>query len=96
MDERWERVLANVPPTVLIDSEEFVVTIVPNTVALTVTGPRTVLDTLRSGDVSVLLNLGGLGEARYRMAPEIILPPGVELSHISVDSLTVDIVKNGP
>jgi YbbR domain-containing protein len=96
VDERWERVLANVPPTVLIDSEEFVVTIVPNTVALTVTGPRTVLDTLRSGDVSVLLNLGGLGEARYRMAPEIILPPGVELSHISVDSLTVDIVKNGP
>jgi YbbR domain-containing protein len=96
VDERGERVLANVPPTVLIDSDDFAVTIIPNTVALTLTGPRAVLDTLRSGDVSVLLNLGGLGEARYRMAPEIILPPGVELSHTSVDSLTVDIIKNKP
>ena len=96
VDERAERVLANVPPTVLVDSEDFVVTIVPNTVALTVTGPRAVLDTLRYGDVSVLLNLGGLPEARYRMAPEIILPPGVSLLHASVDSLTVDITRNAP
>jgi hypothetical protein len=43
--------------------------------------------------VSVLLNLGGVSESRRRMAPEVILPPGVELSQMSVDSLTVRIEK---
>jgi YbbR domain-containing protein len=89
-----ERVLANVPPTVLIDSEDYSVTVMPNTVTLTLSGPRAVLDTLSSGDVSVLLNLGGLAEARYRMAPEIILPPGVNLTSMSVDSLSVEIAKD--
>jgi YbbR domain-containing protein len=92
--DRAERVLANVPPTVLIDSEDYTATVIPNTVALTVAGPRAVLDTLTYGDVSVLLNLGGLAEARYRMAPEVILPPGVVLTAMSVDSFVVDIVKN--
>jgi YbbR domain-containing protein len=94
VSERGERVLANVPPTVLIDSEDFSTVVTPNTVSLTLTGPRAVLDTLSSGDVSVLLNLGGLAEDRYRMAPEIILPPGVELASMSVDSLTVEISRN--
>jgi YbbR domain-containing protein len=88
-----ERVLANVPPTVLIDSDDYSVIVRPNTVTLTLSGPRSVLDTLSSGDVSVLLNLGGLAEARYRMSPEIILPPGVNLTSMSVDSLSVEIVK---
>lgn len=89
-----ERVLANVPPTVLIDSEDYSVTVMPSTVTLTLSGPRAVLDTLSSGDVSVLLNLGGLPEARYRMAPDIILPPGVNLQAMSVDSLSVEIAKD--
>lgn len=89
-----ERVLANVPPTVLIDSDDYAVVVKPSTVTLTLYGPRAVLDTLSSGDVSVLLNLGSLSEARYRMAPEIILPPGLELKAMSVDSLTVEIVEN--
>lgn len=94
VEERGERVFANVPPTVLIDSEDYYATVVPATVALTLTGPRAVLDTLQYGDVTVLLDLGGLSESRYRIAPEVILPPGVELSEMSVDSLTVEIVKN--
>jgi len=94
VDERGDRVLANVPPTVLLDSDDFTATVIPNTVTLTLSGPRAVLDTLTYGDVSVLLNLGGLGEARYRMAPEVILPPGLVLTEMSVDSLIVDIVKN--
>jgi YbbR domain-containing protein len=94
VSERGQRVLANVPPTVLIDSEDYSASVTPRNVTLTLTGPRAVLDTLKSGDVSVLLNLGGLAEARYRMAPEIILPPAVELTAMSVDSLTVEIVKN--
>jgi len=94
VSEKGERVLANVPPTVLVDSEDYQATVTPNTVTLTLVGPRAVLDTLSSGDVSVLLNLSGLGEERYRMVPEIILPPGVELTAVSVDSLVVDVVKN--
>ena len=94
VSERGERVLANVPPTVLVDSEDFTATVTPNTISLTLAGPQAILDTLSSGDVSVLLDLGGLGEARYRMAPEVILPPGVELTAMSVDSLTVEIVAD--
>lgn len=94
VDKRGERVLANVPPTVLIDSKDYTVNVIPNTVAMTLTGPQSVLDTLRYSDVSVLLDLGGLTDARHRMAPEVILPAGVELSKLSVDSLTVEIVKN--
>ena len=94
VEERGERVFANVPPTVLLDSEDYFATVEPSTVALTLTGPRAVLDTLQYGDVSVLLNLGGLSESRLRIAPEVILPPGVELTEMSVDSLTVEIVKN--
>jgi YbbR domain-containing protein len=94
VEERGERVFANVPPTVLLDSEDYFANVEPPTVALTLTGPRAVLDTLQYGDVSVLLNLGGLSESRFRIAPEVILPPGVELSEMSVDSLTVEIVKN--
>jgi YbbR domain-containing protein len=94
VDERAERVLANVPPTVLIDSDDYNATVNPSTVELKLTGPRSVLDTLQYSDVSVLLNLGGLAVSSYRIAPEVILPPGVELSSMSVDSLTVKISKN--
>jgi YbbR domain-containing protein len=94
VEQRGERVFANVPPTVLIDSEDYYATVEPNTVTLTLTGPRAVLDTLQYGDVSVLLNLGGLSQSSYRIAPEVILPPGVQLSDLSADSLTVKIVKN--
>lgn len=90
---KGERVLANVPPTVLLDSDDYHATVSPQTISLTLGGPQAVLDTLSSGDVSVLLNLGGLAVARYRIAPEVILPPAVELMSMSVDTLTVDIVK---
>ena len=94
VEPRGERVFANVPPTVLLDSEDYYATVLPATVTLTLTGPRAVLDTLQYGDVSVLLNLEGLSESRHKIAPEVILPPGVELSAMSVDTLTVEIVKN--
>jgi YbbR domain-containing protein len=90
---KGRRVLSNVPPTVLVDSEDYSTVVIPSAVTLTLTGLQSVLDTLSSGDVSVLLNLGGLAEARYRIAPEVILPPGVELLSMNVDSLTVEIRK---
>lgn len=94
VSEKATRVLPNVPPTVLVDSEDIKATVFPNTVSLTLQGPRSLLDTLSTGDVSVLLNLSGKAAARYRLAPEIILPPGVVLAATSVDSLTVVLVKN--
>jgi YbbR domain-containing protein len=86
---RGERVLANVPPTVLLDSDELDVEIEPHAVSLTLEGPAAVLDTLSSGDVSVLVSLGARSPATYRMAPEVILPPGVRLTSTTADTLEV-------
>jgi YbbR domain-containing protein len=91
--ERGQRVLANVPPTVLVDSDDYVARVFPGTVSLTLEGAAPVLDTLSSGDISVLLNLSGRTPDRYRLAPEVILPPGVLLVGMSVDTLTVQISR---
>jgi YbbR domain-containing protein len=90
---RGERVLANVPPTVLLDSDAMEVEIIPNAVSLTLEGPTAVLDTLSSGDVSVLVSLGGRSPATYRLAPEVILPPGVTLTATSADTLEVRVYQ---
>jgi len=92
---RGERVLANVPPTVLLDSEDVDLEIIPNAVSLTLDGPAAVLDTLSSGDVSVLLSIGGRAPATYRMVPEVILPRGVTLAAMSVDTLEVRVFRVG-
>jgi YbbR domain-containing protein len=95
VSERGQRVLANIPPTVLVDSDDYVARVIPGTVSLTLEGAVPVLDTLSSGDVSVLLNLSGREPNRYRMAPEVMLPPGVILAGMSVDTLTVEISRGG-
>lgn len=95
VNERGQRVLANVPPTVLVDSDDYVARVFPSTVSLTLEGAVPVLDTLSSGDVSVLLNLSGRPPARYRVAPDVILPAGVVLAGMSVDTLTVQIARSG-
>jgi YbbR domain-containing protein len=93
VEPRTQRVLANVPPTLLVDSEDYEARVVPATLSLTLEGAASVVDTLSSGDVSVLLNLSGRGPDRYRMAPEVILPDGVTMVGISADSLTVVISR---
>jgi YbbR domain-containing protein len=95
VNERGQRVLANVPPTVLVDSDDYVARVFPSTVSLTLEGASPVLDTLSSGDVSVLLNLSGRPPDRYRLAPDVILPAGVVLAGMSVDTLTVQISRSG-
>ena len=93
--EKGQRVLSNVPPTVLVDSDDMDAVVLPGTVSITVEGPSSQVDTLSSGDVSVLLNLAGRRPAQYVLRPEVILPSGVELVGISVDSLTVRLSKKG-
>lgn len=90
---RSSRVLANVPPTVLVDSEDYLTEVYPKTVSLVLEGPQAVLDTLRSGDVSVLLDLSGKRPGRYVLAPEVIVPDAVKNHVINVDSLRVSITR---
>jgi len=71
------------------------VEIEPRAVSLTLEGPAAVLDTLSSGDVSVLLSLAGRPPATYRMSPEVILPPGVRLTATSADTLQVRVFRTG-
>lgn len=89
VSEKGQRVLANIPPTVLVDSDDLDAVVMPNAVSITLEGPVAMLDTLSSGDVSVLLNLTGRSAAQYTLAPEVIVPAGIELVGISVDSLIV-------
>jgi YbbR domain-containing protein len=90
---RGQRVLANVPPTVLQDNDDLVTEVTPKTVSLTVEGPRALLDSLSSRDVSVLVDLTGRPPGRYTMAPEIIVPDGVERYSMNVDSLRIQVTK---
>jgi YbbR domain-containing protein len=92
---RGRRVLANVPPTILIDDESHSTEVIPRTVTLTIEGPQSMLDTLSSGDVSVLVDLSGKPVGRYTLAPEVIVPDGVEKYIMDVDSLRI-IVSQKP
>ena len=87
--------MANVPPTVLLDSPDIDAEVTPATVSLTLKGPSAVLDTLSSGDVSVLVELSGRKPASYRLCPSVILPAGVELTRISADTLDVRVFRSG-
>ncbi|MDH3216784.1 MAG: CdaR family protein [Candidatus Krumholzibacteria bacterium] len=94
---RGRRVLANVPPTILVDDDRNLTEIFPKTVSLTIEGPQALLDTLSSGDVSVLVDLGGKPPGRYTLAPEVIVPEGVEKYVMDVDSLRILVTRSsGP
>lgn len=89
VSERGTRVLANVPPTILLDNPGQSTEVFPKTVTLTLEGPRSLVDTLSSGDVSVLVDLSGKKAGSYVLAPEIIVPKGVEKYAVDTDSLRV-------
>jgi len=86
---RDKRVLANIPPTVLVDEANVVAEVLPKTVSLTLEGPKALLDRLSSRDVSVLVDLSGKPPGRYLLAPEVIVPNGIEKYILDVDSLRV-------
>ncbi len=90
---RAERILANVPPTVLLDSDDMDAEVDPEAISLTLEGPASVLDTLSSGDVSVLVSVAGREPASYRVVPDVILPLGVRLTEISADTLEVRVFR---
>jgi hypothetical protein len=85
-----------VPPTVLVDSDDLDFEIRPPVLSLTLEGPSAVLDTLSSGDVSVLLSMTGHQPATYRVAPDVIVPPGVRVLEVSQDTLEVRLYRIRP
>jgi hypothetical protein len=89
VSERGDRVLAHIPPTVLLDAADLVTEVRPKTVSLTLEGPKALLDTLTSRDVSVLVDLSGKPPGSYTLAPEVIVPNGVEKYVMDVDSLRI-------
>ena len=91
---RATRVLANVPPTILMDSQNLHAEVSPKTVTLTLEGPKAMIDTLKSGDVSILANLTAMSPGTYVLAPEVILPDGIERYEMDVDSLRVVISRS--
>jgi YbbR domain-containing protein len=93
---RGRRVLANIPPTILVDDDTRLAEIFPKTVSLTIEGPRSLLDTLSSGDVSVLVDLSGVAPGHYTLAPDVIVPEGVERYLLDVDSLKIRVTRTAP
>lgn len=93
VSERGNRVLAHIPPTVLVDAIDLVTEVRPKTVSLTLEGPKALLDTLTSRDVSVLIDLSGRPPGSYTLAPEVIVPNGVEKYVMDVDSLRIIISR---
>ncbi len=91
--ERGRRVLANIPPTILVDDDTRLTEVFPKTVSLTIEGPRSLLDTLSSGDVSVLVDLSGVAPGQYTFAPDVIVPDGVERYLLDVDSLRIVVTQ---
>jgi YbbR domain-containing protein len=89
VSDRGRRLLANIPPTTLMDNEDLSAQVYPKTVSLTLEGPTALLDTLTSGDVSVLVDLSGKSTGSYTLAPEVIVPDGVEKYVMDVDSLRI-------
>lgn len=96
VSQKGRRVLANVPPTILFDDRDLYAEIVPTTVSLTLEGPKAILDTLSSGDVSILLDLSGRRPGRYIIAPEVIVPAGLKNIGLDVESLGVDLRRIEP
>ncbi|NIM18964.1 MAG: hypothetical protein GTO51_01105 [Candidatus Latescibacteria bacterium] len=94
VSELGERVLPNIPPTVLFDAEQYVAEVYPSAVSLTLAGLKTVLDTLSSGDVSILLDVSDKPPGRYTLVPDVIVPKGIGSYSLSEDSITV-IVRKG-
>jgi YbbR domain-containing protein len=89
VSERGTRVITNIPPTVLVDEPSVSAEVVPKTLTLTIEGPKALLGTLSSKDVSILVDLSGKAPGSYLLAPEVIVPNGIVKYALDVDSLRV-------
>ncbi len=78
--------LLNQPINVTGLSEGLSAQIFPQTVDVIVSGPLPVLDVLASQDITITVNVSGLGEGTYQLKPDV---------HVSIDNVLVESILPG-
>jgi YbbR domain-containing protein len=73
------RVLSGLPVKFQHEPGFASVTIAPETIEISLTGPAHIIAALSAADVSVVVDARGLPRGTHEIAPEIVLPRGVEL-----------------
>ncbi|NWF70223.1 MAG: hypothetical protein HXY40_14145 [Chloroflexi bacterium] len=69
---------------------DYRVSLVPERVTVLLTGPQPTLDSLASGEIQVLLDLNGLSEGNYQLAPSVSIS-GVDLPAEDIAVLPAEI-----
>ena len=91
LSRRGVRTLANLPPTILQDTDDVSVTFSPKTVTLTIEGPEEVIRDITSDKVSILLDITTKSNGTHKIRPEIKLPQGIERYWLDVEYFDVTI-----
>ncbi len=82
-----------VPTEIIGLSQGFTATISPKEVTVLMTGPQILLSTLEADDVRVVLDLNGLSEGNYQLAPDVLLNADQSvLTNLSVLPTELDVV----
>ena len=91
LSRRGVRTLANLPPTILQDTDDVTVIYSPKTVSLTIEGPEDVIREITSDKVSILLDITTRSPGTYKIRPEIKLPQGIEKYWLDVEYFDITI-----
>jgi len=67
----------------------------PDTVDVILSGPLPKLETLRHGDVVVILNLYGLEEGTHKVTPKVLVPEGIVVESVLPPTIEV-LIARGP
>lgn len=95
ISKRAVRTLANLPPTLLQNSETLSVEYSPRTVSLTIEGPERLINDIVTDDVSIIINITEMPPGKYDLQPEVIVPEGIIKYWLDVDAFEVEIHRPG-
>ena len=93
LSKRGIRTLANMPPTILQDTENVLVRYSPKTVSLTIEGPEELIKGITSDEVSILLNITTRRPGTYKIRPEVKLPQGIETYWLDIEYFDITILS---
>jgi hypothetical protein len=91
LSRRGVRTLANLPPTILQDTDDVAVLYSPKTVSLTIEGPEEVIRDITSDKVSILIDITTKDPGTYKIRPDIKLPQGIEKYWLDIEYFNVTI-----
>ncbi len=91
LSRRGVRTLANLPPTILQDTDDVSVIYSPKTVSLTIEGPEEVIRDITSDKVSILIDITTRNPGTYKIRPDVKLPQGIEKYWLDVEHFEVTI-----